>query len=1226
VIAPLNLRGFVEPDPLDRLSFWPRQIVASLVTFAVCAAYFYVVFDVLAVAGVNPGWLKWVEVAGAALVFSPIVVALRKASSFVPMSLLYGVMVPLDIWVEAHLRKGPKTGPWWYEQDGLLGPLHDSLLQIAVAWAIDVLVMGPICLWLARLVVGAFTQDDHQEPTVQQQEKLFEAEPLSRLPKSHRNFSHYVLRIVGLSYLGYLLLFAVGLLGKEPWPTHVRDLLGMSYANPALAINTIVKITIMVNLAFIGAYNASLRYHTSIVLLVGHVVSTVASLAFYFGVDNDDRIHGFLLTSAVVDAVFSALLVWNIVAHRDLANRFKRSKEFPEFFSLPNRFTIWFYRIFAAFCAVMVVGVLAWRFGLGGTQWFGVVFNYPDPQICNTLTMYATLATLGWLIADREELREDLLSVIQFGYAIKLAASVTCMLGAGWAWDARADTRDHGPMGVDWFLAANIALDSVVVAGVLWLRKAFYDVDYGIVALSPSTAHNVMSIHEALFRRGNGMDDHGAIARAADRHIAGIRGRKRGIINFPFWLLEHVIGVISWLRPAFSSMSPEERHYALRKYVLRPPTERARALVPPLAEIVYKLGTSAHAFVALAHYSSSKSQRETGYVPPDARARLQGPEPSDKPGEASRPAPMPTDPGSPDNFARGVVPTKDNALIAPRLVTPDAEAAIPDEVDYLVVGSGAGGAVMAYRLACEVARPSRILVVERGPRFSPLTDFSDNEMEMVRRLYKEGGLQLTKRFDLTILQGECVGGSTVINNGICIPMPDAVRSDWRDRFGLGLDGLDEQYERVADEIGIVDLPDKAVNGAVAKRFTDAWQAYNQAQSTAATKLGNAVLKCNHRNPLGTGLDNIGDRHMRKRSMLETYLPWAEGRGVEILSEHTVVSLSFEPRRDGTKHCTSVLLRGNMGQLRKIKVKKAVILAGGVVASSHVLLRSDVTQNVGRNVACNFALPAALEFAETLDAFDGLQITKGAENIGHHAVFETYFNPPGAFAISIPFYFERLKHVMSHYRKMVNFGALVASEPMGVIERTPSWLDGRPVSWELGQTDVRNIKFALKTLFALGMHAGAKRVVLPTEPGFSAAPNEDTLRHFSDKLDAYPLRMRDLHLVTAHPQGGNRMADADSEQGASRAVDSDYRVSGLHNVFVADASIFPTGITVNPQWTIMALSSMAAAQVCRLMEDEPSRPRDLTPPRAAAAAPAERATESSIPPPPPLPAQVSTSES
>src|SRR5205807_10632798 len=87
-----------------------------------------------------------------------------------------------------------------------------------------------------------------------------------------------------------------------------------------------------------------------------------------------------------------------------------------------------------------------------------------------------------------------------------------------------------------------------------------------------------------------------------------------------------------------------------------------------------------------------------------------------------------------------------------------------------------------------------------------------------------------------------------------------------------------------------------------------------------------------------------------------------------------------------------------------------------------------------------------------------------------------------------------------------------------------------------------------------------------------------INDFKRKLASYPLRMSDLKLLTAHPQGGNRMIGQNSKHAGERVVDANFRVAGFENVFVADASLFPTGITVNPQWTIMAMSSLAANHV------------------------------------------------
>ena len=76
--------------------------------------------------------------------------------------------------------------------------------------------------------------------------------------------------------------------------------------------------------------------------------------------------------------------------------------------------------------------------------------------------------------------------------------------------------------------------------------------------------------------------------------------------------------------------------------------------------------------------------------------------------------------------------------------------------------------------------------------------------------------------------------------------------------------------------------------------------------------------------------------------------------------------------------------------------------------------------------------------------------------------------------------------------------------------------------------------------------------------------------------------RYFNFATAHPQGGNMMAD---ESHAERVVDLDFRVRDCENLFVCDASVFPRGIRVNPQWTVMALASLSAERIAGMTCDQ-----------------------------------------
>jgi choline dehydrogenase-like flavoprotein len=68
--------------------------------------------------------------------------------------------------------------------------------------------------------------------------------------------------------------------------------------------------------------------------------------------------------------------------------------------------------------------------------------------------------------------------------------------------------------------------------------------------------------------------------------------------------------------------------------------------------------------------------------------------------------------------------------------------------------------------------------------------------------------------------------------------------------------------------------------------------------------------------------------------------------------------------------------------------------------------------------------------------------------------------------------------------------------------------------------------------------------------------------------------REISFGSAHPQGGNPMSD-DPRVGAVR---SDFSVHGVDNLFIADASLFPSCIGVNPIDTIMALATIGAPRI------------------------------------------------
>lgn len=123
--------------------------------------------------------------------------------------------------------------------------------------------------------------------------------------------------------------------------------------------------------------------------------------------------------------------------------------------------------------------------------------------------------------------------------------------------------------------------------------------------------------------------------------------------------------------------------------------------------------------------------------------------------------------------------------------------------DVAIVGSGAGGSVVAYHLA---AAGAAVTVLERGPWVRP-RDMSHDEPAMIARLYKDGGAQTNNEADMFVLQGQCVGGSTVLTNAVCFRMPEDVRRAFAGHgFVLSPDRLAAAYRRVETVLNVGPLP------------------------------------------------------------------------------------------------------------------------------------------------------------------------------------------------------------------------------------------------------------------------------------------------------------------------------------------------------------------------------------------------------------------------------------
>lgn len=1181
-----NLKGYTALDPLDKASTGIRYTFLIAVNFLLSVILIYLItkYNIVLFNGFTmfgfffpPIVTMTIEVIINTFIYSAIIILLRKSSSVIIYLVVFLPYYLLDLYLESYVRDIPQNAFWIYGDPSVVSWIKIPALKFFVTISVDAIIFGILALFLARLLALVIYKKKNYPnvPNEKEYRKLFSKEwSQESVDKPKRDAAYWILRLLGLGYVAYLSILILGILGVKPWPEGIGQLIDMTYKNPALAINTYFKIGLMTFLAFLGAYNKNLRYYSAIGLIVGHAVSTIFALAFYF-FDPGNPDSDFLLTSAIVDGVLIILFVWIMLKFKKEADEFKPENDFPVYFSIPATLMRYMYKVTGIIFMLISLSILALRLFTDGKTGLSAVYGYPDPMIGNTITLYITLGLISFLLIKRDKLRDHFMGLILFPLVFGSIIAAVWVIAGNLISSVDFVTRSGGTVMVDWYFILFIFVNVIIVSALIAIRKMYYNVDYAISTLNPSTAKNILALTNAFFKSDS--KHQSEVLQSIDQYMGGMRGRKRGLLNLPFALLEHTFNWLLGLHPAFSSMSRDEQRYFLRKYIYKDEAERNKSVFPLLSNIVYQIGLSLNSMIMFAHFSQLNVRNSMGYVPVDARDRTQGDCAAYEP-PYKKVADLPVDENDPANFKPAG--SGECKLVAPRVTTPVREKDVPSEVDYLIVGSGAGGATAAYRLACSVHDASQILVVERGYRYQPLQDFNDSEIDMMKKIYKEGGLQQTKKFTMAVLQGECVGGTTISNNAVCFEMPGMIKDAWENEYGIDLADLDDEYNKIAVELNIKPLAKSGINSLVENKFKSGVEEYNKTLPPDEQLKYYGTVKVNHLSNIGDGNWNLGNKRMRKRSMLETYIPWSEARGVSVVSNMTAVR--FVPSSKGDK-AEYVILRTDNGNLQRVKVRKAVIVAGGVIASSHFLMRSEVkNENIGQNVSCNFAFPLTFEYDEIIKAFDGEQITLAAKDPKSRAIFETYFNPPAAFALaSVPFTFDRRDSIIKKYKYMINYGALIGSETNGVILKKADLLNGQAFTWKLGENDLSNIKYAITTLIKLGQGSGSTRVILPTKPGIEVnLGNQSEVDSFLKTFNDFPLRITDIFLNTAHPQGGNLMAGAKS---GTRVVDENFKVAGYDNVFVTDASLFPTSLTVNPQWTIMAMSSMAAKSVLKYYE-------------------------------------------
>jgi choline dehydrogenase-like flavoprotein len=514
--------------------------------------------------------------------------------------------------------------------------------------------------------------------------------------------------------------------------------------------------------------------------------------------------------------------------------------------------------------------------------------------------------------------------------------------------------------------------------------------------------------------------------------------------------------------------------------------------------------------------------------------------------------------------------------------------AIPNRVfDVVIAGTGPAGALLADRLS---SKGKSVLLLEAGPYIAE-RDITTDELDSIARLYKSSGLQSAiKPSSITVLQGACVGGGGVINNGIFFPLSSATLQTWRDA-GFPFDGetMAQAYRVVAGELNIGDVATKALRLNPAGAFLEGRLGRLQSPPMGPVPPGFYRMMVNLETLVGdgeetgcrsTGLCNLGCGSERKVNSFQYYLKNALNGSRDVVLVPQASAVKAVMGLGGARRSVAALEVQMADGSTALARGKSFVLCCGPVGSSGVLLRScdllDAAETglpVGRRFCGNVASPVFATAPADVNAQTSVQMchvfVPAAGDDGF--LIETWFNPPGGLAVAMPGFLDVHAQRMSQYRRLISSSPVIGTQPIGAITLK---CEETVIDLPLAPVDLDRFRRGMILLVTALLEGGAAPVIVRLGNGRAIATTNDV-----NALDAEmrTLNPNDLHLLpmsTAHPQGGNALSD-DAEIGVVRG---DFRVRGIDNLRVCDGSVFPAVAGVNPQWTIFALAHLCAAGI------------------------------------------------
>jgi choline dehydrogenase-like flavoprotein len=490
------------------------------------------------------------------------------------------------------------------------------------------------------------------------------------------------------------------------------------------------------------------------------------------------------------------------------------------------------------------------------------------------------------------------------------------------------------------------------------------------------------------------------------------------------------------------------------------------------------------------------------------------------------------------------------------------------KTDLLVVGSGAGGLTAAMTAA---EGGIHTLVLEGGAYLTP-KDMSQREEDMFPKLLQDSGSRTSVGHAVKVHQGRGVGGSTLHNLNLCKRIPAPLRAAWSRDVGLShlpSARWDELYADVEAMLRVSVVPEGS------------WNRHNRLLQEACAALGwkGGGLSHNRTGCLGSGFCEVGCRYNAKNNAFKVMLPRALAAGAQVLTNCVATRLVHERGAVSGVEAVAVHPTTQVPLGRVTIVAQRVCLAASATGTPALLRRSEVpdpSKKTGTTLRLHPSIVVAGDFKQEVRAWEGIPQTyecseylrfEDEEPLGLWIV-PAFAHPVGT-ATMIPFSGAAHRAWMQRYAHLGVFTAMIHDSTLGEVR--PEGELGLSIRYWPNERDRAKLSLGAWACAKLLGAAGAQRVMVPTRSPRMIRDDADL-----GALKSMTFEPHDLDVVAVHPMSSVPMGD----DPRAAPVGSDGRHHHLEQLWVADASLFPTSIGTPPQLSVYALGRHVGQHIVR----------------------------------------------